>query len=204
MNILALDLGTDCGFAIYKDDGKFISGTKKLRTYKEKFGARFHEFRKWLLDIISKHGIDSVYFERVYGHKGIEAGHCYGGFMYTLASVCYQQNIPCISFSVQAIKKFMTGKGNANKDEIIAAVRCKGFNPATDDEADAIAIMLLALEEWMNRDKKTNKNTSGSFQALGESGKQAPATSLASEFFRRLTPQGYSGITSSKKNKISV
>ena len=204
MNILALDLGTDYGFAIYKDDGKFISGTKKLRTYKEKFGARFHEFRKWLLDIISKHGIDSVYFERVYGHKGIEAGHCYGGFMYTLASVCYQQNIPCISFSVQAIKKFMTGKGNANKDEIIAAVRCKGFNPATDDEADAIAIMLLALEEWMNRDKKTNKNTSGSFQALGESGKQAPATSLASEFFRRLTPQGYSEVTSSKKNKISV
>ena len=204
MNILALDLGTDYGFAIYKDDGKFISGTKKLRTYKEKFGARFHEFRKWLLDIISKHSIDSVYFERVFGHKGIEAGHCYGGFMYTLASVCYQQNIPCISFSVQAIKKFMTGKGNANKDEIIAAVRCKGFNPATDDEADAIAIMLLALEEWMNRDKKTNKNTSGSFQALGESGTQAPATSLALEFFRGLTPEKHLEAASSKKNKISV
>ena len=78
--------------------------------------------------------------------------------MYTLASVSYQQNIPCISFSVQAIKKFMTGKGNANKDEIIAAVKRKGFTPATDDEADAIAIMLLALKEEMSRAKKTNKN----------------------------------------------
>ena len=204
MNILALDLGTDCGFAIYKDDGKFISGTKKLRTYKEKFGARFHEFRKWLLDIISKHGIDSVYFERVYGHKGIEAGHCYGGFMYTLASVCYQQNIPCVSFSVQAIKKFMTGKGNANKDEIITAVKHKGFNPETDDEADAIAIMLLALKEEMSGAKKTNKHDSGSFQAPGESGTQAPATSLASEFFRGLTPLGHSEAATSKKNKISV
>ena len=203
MNILALDLGTDCGFAIYKE-GKFISGTKKLGTYKEKFGERFYAFRKWLLNILEKHSIESVYFERVYGHKGVEASHCYGGFMYTLASVCYQRNIPCISFSVQAIKKSMTGKGNANKDEMITAVKQKGFKPETDDEADAIAIMLLALKEEISRDKKTNKNEFGSFQALGESGTQDPATSLASEFFRRLTPQGYSGVTSSKKNKISV
>ena len=54
MTLLALDLGTSLGFAIFKD-GKFISGTKKLGTYKEKFGARFHEFRTWLLNIIAKH-----------------------------------------------------------------------------------------------------------------------------------------------------
>ena len=203
MTLLALDLGTNMGFAIFKD-GKFISGTRKLGTYKEKFGARFHEFRKWLLDIISKHSIDSVYFERVYGHKGVEAGHCYGGFMYTLASVSYQQNIPCISFSVQAIKKFMTGKGNANKDEIIAAVIRKGFTPATDDEADAIAIMLLALKEEMSRDKKANKSDSGSFQAPGESGSQDPTISLVSDFFQRLTPNKHSKTDDSNKSKISV
>ena len=56
MNILALDLGTACGSAIFKDE-KFISGTKKLGTYKEKFGARFHEFRTWLLNIIAKHNM---------------------------------------------------------------------------------------------------------------------------------------------------
>lgn len=181
MNILTLDLGTACGFAIFKN-GKFISGTKKLGTYKEKFGARFHEFRTWLLNIITKHDIKAVYFERVFGHKGIEAAHCYGGFLYMLASVCFQQNIPCISFSVQAIKRFMTGKGNATKDEMIAAAREKGFNPMDDNEADAIAIMLLALKELIGNDKKTNKNASGSFQALGESGRQHPITSLASDF----------------------
>ena len=165
MKLLALDLGTACGFAIFKD-GKFISGTKKLGTYKGKFGARFHEFRIWLLKIIEKHNIDIVYFERVFGHKGVEAAHCYGGFLYMLASVCFQQKIPCISFSVQAIKKFMTGKGNATKDEMIAAARQKGFNPETDDEADAISVMLLAIEDQINKDNKTNKNESGSFQAL--------------------------------------
>ena len=203
MKLLALDLGTVCGFAIFKD-GKFISGTRKLGTYKEKFGARFHEFRTWLLNIIAKHNIEAVYFERVFGHKGVEAAHCYRGFLYMLASVCFQQDIPCISFSVQAIKKFMTGKGNATKDEMIAAARQKGFNAETDDEADAIAIMLLAIEDQINKEKKTSKNTSGSFQTLGESGSQDPIISLASEFFRGLTPLGHSEAASSKKNKISV
>ena len=203
MKLLALDLGTNIGFAIFKD-GKFISGTKKLGTYKEKFGARFHEFRTWLLNIIAKHNIEAVYFERVFGHKGVEAAHCYGGFLYMLASVCFQQKIPCISFSVQAIKRFMTGKGNATKDEMIAAARQKGFNAETDDEADAIAIMLLAIEDQINKEKKTSKNTSGSFQALGESGSQDPIISLASEFFRGLTPNKHSKTADSKKNKISV
>jgi len=98
----------------------------------------------------------------------------------------------------------MTGKANATKDEMIAAARQKGFSPETDDEADAIAIMLLAIEDQINRDKKTGKSDSGSFLALGESGSQDPATSLASEFFRGLTPLGYLGATSSKKNKISA
>ena len=203
MTLLALDLGTACGFAIFKD-GKFISGTKKLGTYKEKFGARFHEFRTWLLNIIAKHNIKAVYFERVFGHKGVEAAHCYGGFLYMLASVCFQQNIPCISFSVQAIKRFMTGKCNATKDEMIAAARQKGFTPETDDEADAIAIMLLALKDAINNDKKTDKNISGSFQALGENGSQDPTTSLASDFFRGLTPNKHSKTDDSNKSKISV
>lgn len=182
MAILALDLGTSLGFALFKD-GKFISGTKKLGTSKEKFGARFHEFRTWLLKIIEKHNIDVVYFERVYGHKGVEAAHCYGGFLYMLASVCFQQNILCIGLTVQAIKKFMTGKGNATKDEMIAAARRKGFNPIDDNESDAIAVILLAIKELIDNAKKTDKGDSGSFQALGESGSQDPIISLASEFF---------------------
>ncbi len=203
MTLLALDLGTSLGFAIFKD-GKFISGTKRLGTYKEKFGARFHEFRTWLLNIIAKHNIEAVYFERVFGHKGIEAAHCYGGFLYMLASVCFQQNIPCKGLTVQAIKKFMTGKGNATKDEMIAATKQKGFNPETDDEADAISIMLIAIEDQINRNKKTNKSTYGFFQVLGESGSQDPIISLASEFFRGLTPNKHSKTADTKKNKISV
>jgi hypothetical protein len=38
------------------------------------------------------------------------------------------------------------GKGNADKAAVIAAVRARGFSPADDDEADALAILLWAIE----------------------------------------------------------
>lgn len=43
---------------------------------------------------------------------------------------------------VGAIKKHATGKGNANKEQMVEAVRALGFHPADDNEADAIALLL--------------------------------------------------------------
>ncbi len=187
MALLALDLGSHCGFAVFKN-GEIISGTKKLQIDKRKFGRRFLEFRNWLLQMIAVHDIREIYFERVFGHLGTEAAHCYGGFMYTLATVCLEKNIPCMGFTVQTIKKFMTGKGNANKEEMIAAAKARGFNPQTDDEADAIAIMLLALNNLTLKNKNVpHESDSVSFQALVESGRQHPMPSLASELFQWMT-----------------
>ena len=47
---------------------------------------------------------------------------------------------------VGTIKKFLTGQGNANKPAMIAAAQTRGFSPADDNEADAIAILLWVLE----------------------------------------------------------
>jgi Holliday junction resolvasome RuvABC endonuclease subunit len=43
-------------------------------------------------------------------------------------------------------KRHACGKGNADKQAVIAAMRARGFEPADDNEADAIAILLWALE----------------------------------------------------------
>lgn len=180
MALLALDLGSHCGFAIFKND-EIISGTKKLRIEKKKFGGRFLEFRNCLQQMIATHDIGEVYFERVFGHVGTEAAHVYGGFMYALATVCLEKNITCTGFTVQAIKKFMTGKGNATKDEMISATRRFGFNPETDDEADAISIILLAMKNLNIDCRKLANNSNGSFRLLMESEHQAPDISLASE-----------------------
>jgi Holliday junction resolvasome RuvABC endonuclease subunit len=47
---------------------------------------------------------------------------------------------------VGTIKRFITGKGNADKAAVMAAVCAEGFAPADDNEADAIAILLWAIE----------------------------------------------------------
>ncbi len=47
---------------------------------------------------------------------------------------------------INAAKRHATGKGNAPKEAMIAAARARGFSPADDNEADAIAILLWALE----------------------------------------------------------
>ena len=38
------------------------------------------------------------------------------------------------------------GKGNADKQAVIAAICERGFEPEDDNEADAIAILLWAIE----------------------------------------------------------
>ena len=45
-----------------------------------------------------------------------------------------------------SVMKHVTGKGNAGKDEVIAAIRARGHAPADDNEADALALLAWAIE----------------------------------------------------------
>jgi len=40
-----------------------------------------------------------------------------------------------------------TGKGNAPKEAVIAAMRALGFSPADDNEADTLALLDWAIRE---------------------------------------------------------
>jgi Holliday junction resolvasome RuvABC endonuclease subunit len=142
------------------------------------------DFYRWLIQIIREHCIEQVYFERVYAHSGTEAAHLYGYFMHTLAAVCEEYGIECVGFSVATIKKFMAGKGNATKEEMIMAAKLRGFDPVDDNAADALAILLLTLKTI---GLPNVCRSDGSSLALGEGGRQHPITSLASESFGRLT-----------------
>jgi Holliday junction resolvasome RuvABC endonuclease subunit len=52
---------------------------------------------------------------------------------------------------VGTIKRHATGRGNADKDAVIAAVRALGFDPVDDNEADALALLDWALEHGGRR-----------------------------------------------------
>ena len=146
--LLALDLGTQTGWALASRDGHITSGSQCFKPQRfEGGGMRFLRFKRWLTDL--KHctdGIDQVVFEEVRRHAGVDAAHAYGGFMGQLTAWCEHHQIPYQGVPVGTIKKHATGKGNASKDEVIAAVRARGHAPSDDNEADALALLYLTLD----------------------------------------------------------
>ena len=148
MTIFALDLGTQTGWALTSRDGSITSGSQSFKPQRfEGGGMRFLRFKRWLTDIKQcNDGIDQVVFEEVRRHVGVDAAHAYGGFMGQLTAWCEHHQIPYQGIPVGTIKKHATGKGNASKDEMVAAVRDRGHSPADDNEADAIALLYLAIE----------------------------------------------------------
>ena len=146
--ILALDLGTTAGWALRSADGRINSGTVSFRPSRyDGGGVRYLRFRAWLDSVANDlRGIGVVHYKEVRSHVGTDAAHVYGGLLATLSAWCEQRGIAYQGVPVGTIKRFIAGKGNADKTAVITAVRARGFNPADDNEADALAILLWAIE----------------------------------------------------------
>ena len=146
--MLALDLGTTTGWALRAPDGLITSGTVSFRPSRyDGGGMRYLRFTNWLTELDRLSGpIAAIWYEEVRRHAGTDASHIYGGLMATLTSwaeLAACRTPECRSAPSSAIA---TGKGNAPKAAMIAAARARGFSPADDNEADAIAILLWAIE----------------------------------------------------------
>jgi hypothetical protein len=146
--ILALDLGTTTGWALRGHDGLITSGTASFRPGRfDGGGMRYLRFTNWLTEIDRLSGpIEAIWFEEVRRHAGTDAAHVYGGLMASLTSWGELRGVPYQGVPVGTIKKYATGRGNADKQAMIAATRARGFSPVDDNEADAIAILLWAIE----------------------------------------------------------
>jgi hypothetical protein len=96
-------------------------------------------------------GIGAVYFEEVRFHRGVTAAHAYGGYLAHLTAWTEMFKIPYRGVPVGTIKRHATGRGNADKDAVIAAVRALGFDPVDDNEADALALLNWALKHGGRR-----------------------------------------------------
>ncbi|CUW37103.1 putative Polynucleotidyl transferase (phage related) [Magnetospirillum sp. XM-1] len=146
--VLTLDLGSTTGWAMLLADGTIVSGTMQFRPSRyEGGGMRYLRFRSWLDHLLSSaKEIGSVCFEEVRRHAGTDAAHLYGGFLAHLSAWCELNHIPYQGVPVGTIKRHTTGKGNAGKDAVIAAMRSKGFTPEDDNEADALAILTWVID----------------------------------------------------------
>ena len=146
--LMSLDLGSTTGFKL-GDENVAASGTVELKGSRyEGGGMRYLRFERWLTE---QHklvgGIGEVVFEEVRRHLSTDSAHVYGGLLATLTAWCERNGVPYTGVPVGTIKKYITGKGNASKEQVIAAVRALGYSPADDNEADAIALFHYRLTE---------------------------------------------------------
>lgn len=142
MKILALDPATTTGYASDKGSGILRLGIVGKTERPEKL----LKFYNYLHDTVKKEGITHIVYERPGGsHYNSLVSHASLEAMILL--VCQMKGLYYLGYSASEIKKFITGKGNASKDEVIASVKELGYDPFDDNEADAIAIFLLAKKD---------------------------------------------------------
>lgn len=154
--VLAIDPGTSCGWAVLRDGKLLAAGAWNLSPKRhEGGGMRFLRLRAFLTEA-GRVGIDAVAYEEVRRHLGTDAAHIYGGIVATITSWCEERGTPYLAFPVATVKKLATGKGNADKDAMIAAAHARwpnlrdvtgGRATGESDAADACWIGLAAGRE---------------------------------------------------------
>jgi Holliday junction resolvasome RuvABC endonuclease subunit len=148
VTLLCLDLATVTGWALRGPSGALLSGTQSfaINARVEGAGMRYLRFRHWMDTMHSLYPISRLAFEEVKQRAAsVAAGHMYGGFMATLTSWCEERGVPYEGIPVQTIKKHVTGKGNASKEDVIKAMRAKGHQVEDDNEADALALLYYVM-----------------------------------------------------------
>jgi Holliday junction resolvasome RuvABC endonuclease subunit len=141
--MLALDVATKTGWFNGEFGGTWDFSIKR----DESSGMRLFRFKSKLKEIFQEDRPDAVVFERTAGrHQGaiIIQSELHG----VMKSLCDDYGIDYKAYSASEIKKYATGKGNANKDAMIQACIDKyGITPVDDNHADAIHLWHLAKED---------------------------------------------------------
>ena len=178
---LGLDLGSNCGVAIYD----FVPGTKLLQDKLQLFqwdlstqglesgAARFVRLRSFL-NVVKP---DAVAYEDVkysppreffmnkkFGIPAVlarvaTASEVLGGLKVTVATWAQENNILSNGYGISTIKKFATGSGRANKEDMIAAAnrrlgtafdQSKYKADGLDNVCDAAFVLLMLLHVVRN------------------------------------------------------
>lgn len=148
--ILALDLGTHCGWSLRDEAAVVDSGVWDFTPRKGEAPitrpARFHGRLRGML---ATYNPDQVAYEAINNLRGLDAVRCYLQLeTVLLLELAYRNDdlarkgmrpIAVTPLSPAAVKKHATGKGNADKTAmaVAAARRWPGWTPAREDEVDA-------------------------------------------------------------------
>jgi len=148
LSILALDLATKLGWAFAAFEMPIVSGVQNFTPNRwDGAGVRYLLFRAWLKKTFLHDSLPNlVVYEEVPRHLGRAAAAVYHGFLAELQAWGEQNEIPYKGIPIATIKKFATGKGNANKQAMMDAARARGWRFEDDNEADALWLLEVATD----------------------------------------------------------
>jgi Holliday junction resolvasome RuvABC endonuclease subunit len=148
MRILALDPATRCGFAY--SSRPTLSGTWDLSTRRDESGSMKLVRLRSKLEEFKRLGVDLIVFEAARNAMPkMQGALVHQAKLQAVIELFAEDHaIAYRGYSPAELKKFATGKGNANKAAMVAAISAR-YGPVSDDnEADAIALLHLALSEY--------------------------------------------------------
>lgn len=148
---IGLDLGGNCGFALLNshgactNSGTMISANRSPISYYSLYNNIRSMVQRYLPLALA---YETVTFGARYKGGNTRAMQAFGAYECMVWMAAAECCIPIVSVNVKTLKKFSTGFGDADKDEMLGAALNKWkFLPDTDDEADALFIAEYARVE---------------------------------------------------------
>ena len=153
MNLLALDLATRTGWAL-RENGRLESGVETFDVKRgESAGMRYVKFNRWLEGLITPEScsflarVGLVVYEQPFVMRSGPAAEIALGFATRVQEFCARYGLEHTTVNGMTLKKWTTGKGNADKPAMLEAVARRWRRVDDHNEADAVALLHYALEE---------------------------------------------------------
>ena len=144
--MLAIDPATKCGWA----HSSGASGTWDLSIRRdESSGMRLMRLEAKLIEIAAGIGFKTLVFEAArHGASKMQGALVVQAELQgVLKLFCEQRLMHYRGYSPTELKKFATGKGNAGKQQVLAAAQARWPEKKVIDDNEADALWLLALAE---------------------------------------------------------
>jgi len=143
MNILALDLATRTGWAHSCGE----SGVQDFSPRRgDSPGMKWLAVRAWLNRVADMAQIDLIAYEQTH-HRGGAATHSGHAMIAIVEAFAAEKQIQITSRHTGTIKKYATGKGNADKVAMLSAARSRWGRVIDDNHADALWLLALVTSE---------------------------------------------------------
>lgn len=145
MNILAIDPGVKTGVALSNKN----SITLDFNNYDDIAEAGLY-FQKFLLKYISTFDIARIVIERPFFQRHSKHTDLTIALIWSIHFIACLKNIPRFEFTADQARKNLIGRARKKSNEpvkefdkvISNAVKKNGFNPSSEHEADAAALIL--------------------------------------------------------------